>query len=68
MFLLYRYDEECIEAVPYYLKLKTVYFYRDYEVERFSQGLATLYLEEKENDASSFDLFVFVTLQAVEFR
>ena len=30
--------------------------------------MATLYLEEKENDASSFDLFVFVPLQAVEFR
>ena len=30
--------------------------------------MATLYLEEKENDASSFDLFVFITLQAVEFR
>ena len=30
--------------------------------------MATLYLEEKESDASSFDLFVFVTLQAVKFR
>ena len=28
--------------------------------------MATLYLEEKEHDASSFDLFVFVTLQPVE--
>ena len=26
--------------------------------------MATLYLEEQENDASSFDLFAFVTLQA----
>ena len=34
----------------------------------FLARMATLYLEEKENDASSFDLFVFVPLQAVEFR
>ena len=34
----------------------------------FLARMATLYLEEKENDASCFDLFVFVTLQAVEFR